>query len=92
MKKKFKEQKDFYATEVAELKEALDTKVKEAENLEGEVVEQYANRFDKALKQVKFLYNDLNVSSCGYFKEVWDGKLVDKTLSGANAAEVEGGD
>ena len=56
LEKKFKEHEDFYATEVAKLKEALDAKVKYAKNLEGEAVEQYAEGFDGALKQVRFLY------------------------------------
>ena len=70
----------------------LDAKVKEAENLEGEAAEQYEEAFDEAIRQVKFLYFDLDISTCGYFKEVRDGQLGDKSLSGANAAEVEGED
>ena len=70
----------------------LDAKVGEVENLEGEAAEQYIEGFNKAIKQVKFLYSDLDVSSCGYFKEDCDGKLVDKPLPGANEAEVEAED
>ena len=92
MEKKFKEHEDFYAIEVADLKEALDTKVKEAENLEREAADQYAEGFDKAIKQVKFLFDDLDLSSCGYFNQVWDGMLVDKPLPGATTVEVKGGD
>ena len=90
--KKFKDHKDFYATEVLKLKDMLDAKLKYAEGLEGEATKQYTKGFDKALKQVRFLYAYLEVSSCGYFKEIWDGKLVDKPLLGANTTKVEGGD
>ena len=77
---------------MAELKEALTAKTCEAENLKGEAVEQYAKGFDEAIKQFKFLYIDLDIFSCGYFKEVQDRKLVDKLLPGANATEIKGGD
>ena len=92
LEKKFNAHKDFYATKVAELKEALDAKVKYAENLKGEAVEQYAEGFDKALKQVKFLYTHLNASSCGYFKDIRHKQLIDKPLPGVNAVEPEGED
>ena len=61
----------------------------EVENLKGEAAEQYTKGFDEALNQVKFLYARLDVSSCGYFKEIWDGQLVDKPLPDTNIAEVE---
>ena len=83
---KFKEHEDFYATEVIELKEMLEAKIKYANDLEGEVAEQYAGGFDEALKQVGFLYAYLDVSSYGYFKEIRDGKLVDKLPSGVDVA------
>ena len=70
MEKKFEDHKDFYATEAAELKEALNAKVKYAENLEGEVAKWYAEGFDEAFKQVRFLYAHLDVSSYDYFKEI----------------------
>ena len=58
---------------MAELKAVLAAKVKEAENLKGEVAEHYTEGFDKAVKQVKFLYFDLDVSSYSYFKEIHVG-------------------
>ena len=61
-------------------------------NLKREIAKQYAKRFDEDIKQVKFLYVDLDVSFCGYFKEVQDEKLVEKPLPGANVAEIEVGD
>lgn len=60
---KAKEQEESCSAEVAELKEALAAKVKEAENLEGEATKQYKEGFDEAINQVKFLYADLVVSS-----------------------------
>ena len=33
-----------------------------------------------------FIYAYLDVSFYGYFKEIWDGKLVDKLPPGADAA------
>ena len=91
LEKKLKKHETFYATEVVELKEALNAKVWEVENLKGEVAEQYTEGFDEALNQVKFLFANLDVSSCGYFKEIQNGQLVDKTLPGAKPADVEGG-
>ena len=86
---KLKEQEDSHAAEVAELQEALATKVKVAKNFEGEVVEQYTEGFDEAIMQVKFLYSNLGVSPCDYFKEIHDGQLVDKPLLSDNAVEAE---
>ena len=66
---------------MAELKEALAAKLREAENLEGEAAEQYIEGFDEAITQVKFPYSDLDVFPYDYFKEIQDGQLVNKTLS-----------
>ena len=71
---------------MADLKDMLEAKTQYAEGLEEEVVEQYVGGFDKALKQVTFLYAQLDVSSYDYFKEIRDGQLVDKSFLGANAA------
>ena len=49
---------------MAELKEALAAKLREAENLEGETAEQYIEGFDEAITQVKFPYSDLDVFPC----------------------------
>ena len=92
LKKKLKEHEDLYATKVAQLKEVLKASVREVENIEGEAAKQYVEGFDEAIKQVKFLYSDLDVSSYVYFKEICDGQLVDKPLPHAIAAEVEAGD
>ena len=85
MEKKFKEHEDFYTTEVAELKELLEAKTQYTNDLEWEAAEQYVKGFNEALKQVSFLYAHLGVSSCGYFKEIRDWKLVDKLPSGVDA-------
>ena len=71
---------------MAKLKELLEAKIQYANDLEEEVAEQYVESFDEALKQVSFLYARLDVSSCGYFKEILDGKLVDRLPLGADAA------
>ena len=92
LENKFEEHKDFYATEAAKLKEALNAKMKYAQNLKGEAIKQYTKGFDKALKQVKFLYANLDVSSSRYFKKTQDGQLVDKPLPGANVAKHKGKD
>ena len=44
------------------------------------------------ISPVKFLYSDLDVSSCGYFKEVKDGQLVNKPPPSSNLAEPEAAD
>ena len=51
---------------MAKLREALAAKTKEAKNLEGKSVEQYAEGFDEAINQVKVLYSDFDVSSYCY--------------------------
>ena len=51
LEKKLKEHEAFYATEVAKLKEALDDKVREVENLKGEVAKQYIEGFYEALNK-----------------------------------------
>ena len=43
--------------------------------------------FDEALKQVVLLYAHLDVSSCGYFKEIQGRKLVDKLPPRVDAAK-----
>ena len=86
LEESFKEHEDFYAVEVAELKDVLKTKTQYTEGLEGEAVEQYAKGFVETFKQVTFLHAHLDVSSCNYFKEIWDERLVDKSLPRANAA------
>ena len=71
---------------MAELKNLLKAKIQYAEGLEEEAAEQYAKGFDEAPKQVAFLSAHLDISSYSYFKEIRDGKLVDRPLLGANAA------
>ena len=70
---KAQEQEESHVVEEAEHKEALTIKVKEAVNLEGETVKQYITGFAEAITQVKFLYSNMDVSPCGYFKEIRDG-------------------
>ena len=66
------------------LKEVLNAKKKEAGFLEGEVAKQCMKGFDTAIRQVKFLYSDLDISTYGNFKEIRDGQLVDKPLPSNN--------
>ena len=56
----------------------LEAKSWYANDLEGEAAEQYVEGFNEALKQVTFLYTYLDICSYDYFKEICDGKLVDK--------------
>ena len=65
------------------MKEMLEAKIRYTNDLEWEVTKQYVEGFDEALKQVSFLYAHLDVSSCGYFKEIKDGKLVDRSPADA---------
>ena len=71
---------------MAKLKDLLKAKIHYANDLEGEAAEQYIEGFDEVLKQVAFLYAHLDVSSCGYFKEIRDRKLAQKLPLGADTA------
>ena len=67
---KAQEQEESHTTEAAKLREALATKTREVETLKGEAAKHYMEGFDEAIGQVKFLYANLDVSSCSYFKEI----------------------
>ena len=42
--------------------------------------------------QVKFLYLDLDISSCDYFKDIYDRQLVGKPPIGNNIVKTKAGD
>ena len=53
-----------------EFKETIAMKDKEIEDLQGEVTKQYMEGFDTVITQVNFLHLGIDISPCGYFKEI----------------------
>lgn len=81
-KKSLQESLDVILLRQKELEAELEVELEaEPSKLTGEVVSNSGFYFERAKKQVSFLYSQLDLSMMDFFKVVCDGQLVDKEMA-----------